>query len=62
MVLQNINYNDNIYFIVKSDIGDRTTFDNNASFFSWQDERIKQESKNNYKDILDNNKFLLGVL
>lgn len=62
IVLKDINYQDNIYFIVKSDIGDRTIFDNTDSFFSWQDERSQQELENKYKEILDNNKFLLGVL
>ena len=59
IVLKDINYQDNIYFIVKSDIGDRTIFDNTDSFFSWQDERSQQELENKYKEILDNNKFCL---
>lgn len=61
IALKNINYQDNIYFIVKSGVGDKTTFDNTASFFSWQDEYLQQEFENKYKDVLDNSKLLLGV-
>lgn len=62
IVLKDINYQDNIYFIVNSDIGDRTTFDNTVSLFSWQDEHSQQELENKYRNILDNSKLLLGVL